>query len=932
MVGTRIAHYEITAKLGQGGMGEVYRATDSKLEREVAVKVLPESFASDNERLARFEREAKTLATLNHPSIAGIYGLEQVGNSQAIVLELVKGEDLSERIQRGPIPVVEALGVGKQIAEALEAAHEKGIIHRDLKPGNIKIDAEGRVKVLDFGLAKALVDEPGEGDGSRLRSPHEGMAQDESPTITDVFTKPGTILGTAAYMSPEQARGRAVDKRTDIWAFGCVLFECLTGARVFPGGDATDILAGVIRGEPNWSALPEETPPGVQLLLRKCLNKEPKRRLQDIGDARVDLEEAIADPSSSFIRFGGEGPPSSVRGQSFGMIWTVATAVICLLAGAFLMEMTHTEVPGKVRRLRLDLGADAKLFLNRGCALKIAPDGSAFAFMGSNRGENREGRYIYLRHLDQLEAESVESSWGVHAFDFSPDSRWFVRRGYGHLNRFLISGGAPENIGRFDIGRDSHGLDWSEQGALIVGGDKAGIRRIHIETGEEAFLSLPVAEGESHLNPQLLPGGKAILYQVHKQDGAFGDIVVQTLPEGTPRVIAQNGHDPCYLSSGHVVFVREGSLMALPFDLNSLQVKGSLTHVLDGIASRTNIAHYDIADDGTLVYVPGIQTPIFEALGRFEWIDREGDREPVLLPDGKYGLFQLSPDGKRLAYSLRDDNDESDVWIYEFGAAAPIRLSLDSIHAWSPTWSPTGKTLVILASDEDSFRGSLNWINPDQGGPLRLLSDDERVFSATWSPIGNQLVFAQSNSEGRWRFELSVLPIQGGDENGWKSGESIRFPVDSQYTSADASISPDGRWLAYLSRETGEMDVYVQRLPDGGGIKRIAGFSSGRFDNPIWSSSGDELLFSVRQDDDTAQIFSVKYQDVDDQFVPELPPVPWDGGTFRDPGWDDRFDISPDGERVLVCTRSEAVKEPIYDHVILIENFFQVLREKAPLE
>jgi eukaryotic-like serine/threonine-protein kinase len=921
MVGSRIAHYEITAKLGQGGMGEVYRATDSKLDREVAVKVLPESLAQDAERLARFEREAKTLATLNHPNIAGIYGLEQSGESHALILELVEGEDLSVRLQRAALPIDEVIEVGKQIAEALEAAHANGIIHRDLKPANIKVTSEGLVKVLDFGLAKAMGKES-DSDGN--------VTQDESPTLTADYTLPGVVLGTAGYMSPEQAKGRTIDRRSDVWSFGVVLFECLTGQRLFRGENVSDSIGAVLHKDPDWSALPEGTPPALQLLLHKCLAKDRKRRLHDIADARVDLEQTLANPTSSFGGPSSKVSPSSKRGNVWGGIRTVAVAMMCLALGAIWVKLSESEPPKKTRRFKVQLSTDVQLYLDRGCAVKIAPDGSAIAFMGATRSDAREGRDLYLRPLDQLEADYVDSSWGVHAFDFSPDGRRFIRRGYGHLNRFLTNGGKPVSIGLFDITRDSYGLDWAEDGAVIVGGEGTGVRRIQIETGAVDFLSSPRGEGESHLNPQLLSGGKAILYQVHKQANAPADIVVQTLPGGQPRVIARDGHDPRYLSSGHIVFVRQGSLMALPFDLNSLQVKGSLTHILDGIASRMNIAHYDIAADGTLVYVPGAEAPVLEVPAQLEWIDREGKRERVPLPDDKYGLFQLSPDGKRLAYAVNDTEDRSDIWIYKFGEYAPLRLNLEPIHEWSPTWSPTGESLALVASDTDDYRGRLYWANPDQPRSLQLLSEESNIRSVKWSPLGDYLVASRNRSEGRSRFELQAFSIQGSDENGWMTGEAIDLPVDAQYAGSDISVSPDGHWFAYISREADEMDVYVQRFPNGGGMKRIAGFN-GRFDNPIWSPNGTELLFSARIEGQAAQIYSVKYQIVGNQFVPERP-VPWEGGTFLDPGWNDRFDISPDGQRVLVCTQSESFVRPIHDHVVLVENFFEVLREKAPTD
>ena len=498
-----IAHYKVTGKLGAGGMGEVLRATDTKLNREVAIKVLPEEFAADAERVARFQREAEVLATLNHPNVAAIHGLEDTQGGKALILELVEGETLSERLKKGPLPVEEALEVCKQMAEALEAAHEKGIIHRDLKPGNVKFTGDGKVKVLDFGLAKTA-------ENSHQTSQTNTVDAD-SPTITDEFTKPGTILGTAAYMSPEQARGKLVDKRSDIWSFGCVLYECLTGKCLFKGEEVTETLAKIIEREPDWSTLPENMPPTIHLLLRKCLAKDRRRRYQHVDDARVDLEQAISDPSSSFIRLSDQVlKETTSKSRNLPLLVGCCVAVMLLTTiVVWFLKPAQPPVEPPIRHLGIQLGTDATLERGRQ-ALKLSADGSSIAY--ALRAGGSGPRQLYFRKLDELNATPIAGTQDVSQFALSPDGSSIVFRISGEyvLKQVSTQGGSPISI--CDTETWTRGIDWSLREWIVYGQGTNDFYRVPASGGDPEPLTTPGKGERAHGWPQMLPGGTAVLF------------------------------------------------------------------------------------------------------------------------------------------------------------------------------------------------------------------------------------------------------------------------------------------------------------------------------------------------------------------------------------------------------------------------------------
>ena len=934
MIGSTLTHYKVTAKLGEGGMGEVYRATDTKLEREVAIKVLPESFAQDKERLARFEREAKVLASLNHPNIAGIYGLEQTGSSHALVLELVEGEDLSDRLKRGPLPLDEALDICKQIAEALEAAHEKGVIHRDLKPGNVKVTADGKVKVLDFGLAKTLdaVGRESTRAGSSGASPHREI-DSQSPTITADYTLPGTLLGTAAYMSPEQARGKVVDKRSDIWSFGVVLFECLTGKRLFSGETVTDTIGAVLHKEPDWTALPPNTPPTIQLLLRKCLAKVSKRRLRDIGDAIVDLEQAIADPSSSFFRLS-EGALRETASHGGGSRrWpAIAIGLACLATAicVWFVKPAPLSPPAPIRRLSVDLGAESNLRVDYGIAAQLSPDGSTLAYIvGSADGSSLT--QFYIRHLNQLKAMPLPAANDTREFCFSPDGQsiaFQVVRG-NTLQRVPITGGPASTICEADSVR---GIDWSDDGWIVFGTVNGGLLRVRSSGGTPAEPLTTATKGaSSHRWPQVLPGGRAVLFTEHTN--TFGvklaNLMVQKLPMGKPQLLLTNAYHPHYLpGSGCLVFDREGTILAAAFDPESLTLKGAPVNVVEGVAHDDGgTAQFDVSPEGTLVYLKGGLT---DKSYELKWVDREGHSE-LLLSKAKYGSFSLAPNGHLLAYNTWE-NEQSDIWIYDLDRKIPNRLTFDPANDVLSVWSPKSESIVFSSTRNPKRVPNLYWkrVDADRGvNPVRLTESQNLQWASSWHPDGKHLAIGEtSTGPGA---DQRIVNLEGDDRSGWKAGEITNF-LATPANEGFSSFSRDGHWLAYSSDESGHKQIYVKAFPGGGARTPISnpGTSSAY---PVFSRAGDELVFATQLSDDVSrerQVFIARYHVDGDKFVPETP-VRWVGGTFYlHPGKAPSYDLSPDGKRLLVRKLADGRQRDPLDHLVWFQNFSEYLKEKVP--
>jgi eukaryotic-like serine/threonine-protein kinase len=662
--GTRLGPYEITAQIGVGGMGEVYRATDTNLKRAVAIKVLPETVAADAERLARFQREAEVLASLNHPNIAIIHGLEKSDGMTGLVMELVEGPTLADRIGQGPIPIDEALAIAKQIAEALEAAHEQGIIHRDLKPPNVKVRDDGTVKVLDFGLAKII-------EGEARSSSSLSM----SPTITTpAMTQAGVILGTAAYMSPEQAKGRLADKRSDVWAFGCVLYEMLAGRRVFQGDDVTDVLVAVLSKEPDWTALPAATPPAIHRVLRRSLERDRRRRLADIADARLELEEALIAPAIEAVP--AAGPRAALWRR---LMLPIGSAVVAASLAGWVAWTMRPVVSRPVTRFSITLPAGGRFLPIESTRhlVAVSPDGSRIAYVANGR--------LYLRMRDQLPAVAITEA--VSPF-FSSDGQWLGFWQEGQLKKVSVNGGAPIVL---CASANPLGASWAADDTILYGQGPGGIWRVSAAGGTPENL-VKVNAGERAHGPQLLPGGRVVLFTLAQGGEIWDDakIVVQSLDGGTRHVVVRGGTDARYLPTGHLVYAFHGSLRAQPFDVGRLEVTGLPVPLVDDVAQSvggvSGAAQFAVSGDGTLVYVPSLSVV---ATARFFWVDRMGHEEPVSAPPGLYLVPKLSPDGGRVAYFTVADNNpgSTDIWIYEFRRRVSERITSDSGRNSEPLWS-----------------------------------------------------------------------------------------------------------------------------------------------------------------------------------------------------------------------------------------------------
>jgi serine/threonine-protein kinase len=920
MIHTHIAHYKITDKLGQGGMGEVYRATDTKLDREVAIKVLPASVANDKERLARFEREAKTLAQLNHPNIASVYGFDQHEGIWFLVMECVDAEDLNLRLKRGPLPLEEALEVGKQIADALEAAHGKGIIHRDLKPGNIKLDDAGNVKVLDFGLAKF---EAGAISSTSVtsRDPQEpSLSEEDSPTITDAFTQPGVILGTAAYMSPEQARGKQVDKKTDVWAFGCVLFECLSGKRTFRGDDVTDTLAAIIRGEPEWSTLPESVPATVQLLIRKCLAKDRRRRLPDIAAARIDLEEAIEDPTSSFIHLT-EGALAESQDTVRSHFSSKAGWVVALLL--FIIYLIHwkpwTRSPAnpstnakQVARFDYVIPEDHLPFSNRGRPiLAVSPEGTSFIYNGRNG--------LYRRSLNQLVAEIITAPIDrlTNPF-FSPDGEMVAYRHRGMLGRSPVTGGTFTPI--CEAENNPYGAHWGFDD-MILYGQKDGIWRVSANGGEPELL-IKAKDGEIFHGPQLLPDGDTVLFTLAPTlDGVnVGDwdeamIYLYSIHQ-EKRIPLQKGHSAHYRQQpghqiGHLIFATEkNSLYGVAFDLKKASLHGNPIKLVEGVdrarvANGTGIANYGISNNGLLVYIASLG----EDLDRLIWVDRQGQKTPLAAPPGMYSRLRISRDQDRIGLDERNSTD--DLWVWDITSETISPLTVGPNGGRYPVWAP--KEIGMIAFVGGVGEGNLSWkAANDTGEPRNLVSlanlDSTYPKPLFFTPDGESLVFQADSNFGK-------IGIQEGSEVEWLIDE-----IKKVYA---ARLSPNGKWLAYMVDESENMGIYVRPFPDVQSDRIKVSTADGTV--PTWSHDGKELLYLERSREEGDRLMVAKVEDPDaSKFSFETPVFLMDWPENRG----SHFDIGKDG-RILAIERMPDIGP---QRIVVVENWFTELNQKVPLE
>ena len=803
--GTSLGTYEILALLGVGGMGEVYRARDQKLSREVAIKVLPEEFSQDKDRVARFEREARLLASVNHPNVATLHGFEDVNGTRFLVMELVEGETLAERIAAGPIPIDEALPLFKQIAEGLEAAHDKDVIHRDLKPANIKIGSEGNPKILDFGLAKAL---GGDEDPS--------VDSSQSPTLTK-GTALGVIMGTASYMSPEQARGKLLDRRTDIWAFGCCFYEALTGKKTFDGASVTDTLATLIKNEPEWGALPDRASASVRNLLVRCLSKDRSWRLQHIGEARIALHHAMESDDDAateqMTTAGGRGP------------WVLAAGMAIVAAAAWLSPEPVSPPRPPIRSVIPVAPAD-RLTTPGAYAtgiLTISSDGRRLVFSGEKDGVDA----LYLREMDGAQARALPGTAGGYRPFFSPDGRTVAFFASGKLRKVALDGGNPQVVA--DVPEIGQGGTWGEDGTIVfVGESVLGLSRVSASGGPvEVLTTLDAQQNErSHNNPTFLPGRRGLLFSVEVDGRAFGEgrITYLSLETRERRTLIDNGHFPRYAESGHIVYGSRRTLMAAPFDLSQLEVTGPSAPVVEDIVSTPQFGsrHFDVSRTGTLVYVGGGQR---DTDRRLVWLHRDGSADTLPAEAGPYVVPRLSPGGRYVSVETRFADD--DVWLYDLSRGGWSRRTVEGENM-APVWGPDATQIAIGYFSVSAL--NLHLLNLDgTGDKERIIESELFQWPTSWSADGHLLAYVERHPQTG--LDLWVLPLDG--ERRPRSFLATSFDEDQ------AVFSPDGRWLAYSSNETGRVEVFLRSL--AGSEKEQVSIGGGS--EPAWAKSGRELFY-----------------------------------------------------------------------------------------
>jgi serine/threonine-protein kinase len=901
-----LLHYRLAEKIGEGGMGVVWRALDTKLDREVAIKVLPEIFARDAERLARFEREAKLLAALNHPNIAAIYGLEQADQTRFLVLELVPGESLDVTLARGALAMDEALGVCAQIAAGVQAAHDQGILHRDLKPANIRRTPQGRVKVLDFGLGKALMNAGPSGDPML------------SPTITQAGTIAGSILGTASYMSPEQARGKPLDRRSDVWSFGCILYETLAGERAFPGETISDVIAKVIQGEPDWSLLPKFLPPGIRRLLGRCLQKDAEKRIRDIGDARLEMAEALAAPTEVHPGAGGvagagahgaatheagtstEASAGARRAERGRWIAGFTAALVAgMVAGGFGVSLRSRSAPapsaGRSMRVEMVLPSDAPLaagsFIN---PLALSPDGRLLVYVGVQKGIRR----LYLRDLNRFDVTPISGTEGAEGPFFSPDGEWVGFHADGKLKKVSVRGGLPQKI--LDT-VDFRGAAWGPDGTIAASTDQRGPLITVPAAGGTAkpLTTLDPAKGEwGHRFPRFLPGGRAVIYEAH--EGGFNPedalVYAVSLDTGVRTFLMRASDDVHYVPPGYLIYVQAGHLLAVPFDAAALKVTGVPRPIGEGalMQRNTGAVHLAVSDNGTMIYAAG--DPIGDT-SEVYWILKGGGTQTYGVHPALYRWPRLSPDGRRIAMQVIGTHVQG-TWIAPVGSEDFTKLTTGV----SPIWSPSGDRIYFTMQLD---RG-LYWKSSDGSGAEELVLKDPLVESPTSiSPDGKTLAFTRRDP----KTSLDIMTVA-------TSGKEPPRPlVQTNAQEGGARFSPDGHYVAYVSDEGGAFEVYLMDYPGPGGRWQISR-TGGK--DPIWSADGHRLYYRAG---DNLMSVALETHPV---FHSGAPETVVEGAYEGLLGSIDRanYDVAPDGRILLI-------KNPGVDErrtqIRLVLNFFDDL-------
>jgi eukaryotic-like serine/threonine-protein kinase len=916
----RIGHYEVVAKIGEGGMGEVYRARDTRLNREVALKVLPQTFAADPYRMARFQREAQLLASLNHPKIAAIYGLEESGPTHALVMELVEGPNLAERISKaahsvrpkaasaspaqaspvavsGPktggqststanapksaIPLEEALSISQQLAEALEYAHEHGIIHRDLKPANIKVRPDGCVKVLDFGLAKAM--EP----------PENSADMANSPTLSVAMTQAGFIIGTAAYMAPEQAKGRPVDRRADVWAFGCVLYEMLTGHKVFEGETVSDVLAAVIKSEPDWSALPAETPPPIQRLMRRCLQKDVRQRLQAIGDARIAIEEVVSsgelDGPEVGVSSGGTLEARRASRLRRALPWALGVTSI-LFAAIAAYFMFQPKPPQGVIRFSVPQPENSELV--NGGMMSVSPDGRTIAFVAATGPD--KPRRIWLRPLDSVTAQPIPGTEHASWPFWSPDSQqigFFTTDD--QLKKISFSGGPPQTL----CEARGWGATWNRDGVILFS-NNASLYRL-LDTGSTPTLVVapdPAHQVIAYGFPQFLPDGRHFLVHALAPGNQGMTLGVGSLDSKTVQPLDRINSAFYYAAPGQLLYSDQNTLVARPFDAKALRFTGPAVPIVQRVSLR--YGNFAVSSTGVLAYGTG-SNHVENARGQMTWFSRSGKKVSTVGQPDVYSNPVISPDGSRLAVS-KGEGDKQDIWVYDLKRGTASRLTFNPANDTNPSWSPNGSQILFSSM---------------RNGPYDIyqkaadgLGSTEAVFQSSGqakaiddvSPDGNYAIYDTAGNASTT--QLWALPL---------NGDRKPFPVvQSSLGASSAKFSPNGHYVAYASRETGRQEVYVQTFPQRTGKWQIS-ISGGT--QPMWRRDGKELFYLAPVDNSPEiKMMSVAVDSGSATLEAGIPKQLFQAQLVPLWVWRNSYAPSPDGEQLLMLVPAgEGNPEPI---------------------
>lgn len=884
--GTQFGRYEIRSQLGVGGMGEVYRARDSRLNRDVAIKVLLDSCVRDPERLARFEREAQVLASLNHPNIASIYGLEERNGTSSstqvgLVMELVEGPTVADRLRSGPLPPNEALSIAKQIIDAVEIAHERNIVHRDLKPANVKVTDDGVVKVLDFGLAKVFTAETPDGDLSH------------SPTLLK-GTEAGVILGTAAYMSPEQAKGKVVDKRSDIWSFGCVLFEMLSGKQPFAGETLTDTLAAVVRGEPDWDHLLSTTPPNVKRLIQRCLEKDVKRRLRDIGDARYELE--ATSPKDV------QAPVAATQKLSRYWPWlagVIALVALAAFAGSFVTKRFATRpIPASVIRAEMQLPADQLPSGDARTRLTLSPDGTTLVYVAKQR--------LYLRPLNSLEAVPINGTYSANNPFFSPDGKWIGFWSNGQIKKVPVNGGDPFPICTTEV----IGASWGPDNTILMGGIYGGIRRVSANGGTVETVVEPQRSFSYHY-PQFLPDGKSFLYD-RGVPGSFSknQLVMRSIDKDDETIILEGTYNFVLLRSGILVYTigtnsRSVDLQAIGFDQASRKVVGNPITVAKNVAITTagTGAQFAVSEDGTLVYMSADAQGSQSRLVR---VSLTGKVEVLPAEQRLYSDPRVSADGNFVAAHLQ--GDENDIWVANVKRGTLTRLSFSSAEDETPAFSPDGRTVAWSGSRPDLVRGIFRRAADGGGNEELIWSLDLHAHVRDWTPDGESLIFETASPQTYndiWRLDLKGTP---------KATPIVQTPFNEH----NSRLSPDGKWLAYSSNESGRDEIYIQPYPQGG--SRLTVTTNGG-DQPVWSRDGRTLFFRV-----DSGIHAIDFVAAPEPNVSNARPLFPDRFDNPQAGNHTAYDAFPDGNLLMLQSTTEQSIEGT--KIVLVINWLEEVKQK----